>query len=350
MRQTKDIRSLSRPELEKLMVEMGEKRFRVAQVHDWIWKKGVEDFEEMRNVGKQLRSHLAANYTLHKVRIYSSQQSKDKTIKYVFNLPNQLKVEGVLIPTPKRLTACISSQAGCSLDCVFCATGTMDFQYNLKHYEIFDQVALLQQEALLNFHRPLTNIVYMGMGEPLLNYKHVLTSIHYITSEEGMGWSPKRITLSTAGIAKMIKKLGDEEVKFEFALSLHSANEEKRNRIMSINRSNSLEQLKEALTYFYHKTGTRITYEYCLFDKVNDGIEDAAELVEFSRIIPSKVNIIEYNSFPGTELRQTSPKKMQAFISYLETQKVIVNVRRSRGKDIFGACGQLALHHEQKHS
>lgn len=343
----KNIRSFSREELREKLLEMGEKRFRADQIYEWLWQKGAHSFDEMSNISKTLREKLSAHFSIDKARIQNSYKSKDGTIKYAFELHDGKQVEGVLIPTPKRLTACISSQAGCSLACNFCATGFLPLKRNLLHYEIYDQVQIIRNEAEKHFDRPLTNIVYMGMGEPLLNYKNVLGSIRMVTSEDGLGMSPKRITVSTAGIAKMIKKLADDEVKFEFALSLHAANDEKRSKIMPINDSNSLNALKEALIYFYEKTGTRITYEYCIFYDVNDSIEDAKELVAFSRIVPSKINVIEYNSVAEADFQNTTSQRMNAFIEYLESQKVIVNVRRSRGKDIDGGCGQLALRHER---
>ena len=343
MTKQKNIRSLSKEALTSQLIEMGEKRFRADQVYEWLWKKGARDFGEMSNLSKSLREKLSQHFSIDKVEIQKAIKSKDGTIKYAFQLFDGKQVEGVLIPTPKRLTACISSQVGCSLSCNFCATGFLDLKRNLQHYEIYDQVQIIRQEAEIHFQRPLTNVVYMGMGEPLLNYRNVLNSINMLTSEEGLGMSPRRITVSTAGLAKMIKKLADDQVKFEFALSLHAANDEKRSKIMPINDSNSLEALKEALIYFYEKTRTRVTYEYCLFKDVNDSLEDARELAEFSRIIPSKVNIIEYNSVAEADFHHTSTTRMNAFTQYLEAQAVIVNVRRSRGQDIDGGCGQLAL-------
>ncbi|MEM6629854.1 MAG: 23S rRNA (adenine(2503)-C(2))-methyltransferase RlmN [Bacteroidota bacterium] len=342
------IRSLDRTQLVEYLHSIGEKKFRADQILQWLWQKGVSSFDEMQNLSKALREQLAGSFEIGKVEISSMQKSQDGTRKYAFELSTGQQVEGVLIPTPKRLTACISSQSGCSLDCKFCATGYLPYKYNLSAFEIYDQVFALNQEALKNYGRPLTNIVYMGMGEPLLNYRNVMESIRWISAEGGLGMSPQRITVSTSGIAKMIRKLGDDEVKFEFALSLHTANNEKRNQIMSINHSNPLEDLAEALKYFYEKTRTRVTYEYCIFKDFNDGIEDARELAAFSRIIPSKVNIIEYNPVAESGFENTSSKRMDAFIRYLEKQKVIVNVRRSRGKDIDGACGQLALRNTQK--
>lgn len=340
-----DIRALSAEELQAKLLEMGEKKFRASQVYDWLWKKHIHSFEEMRNVPKALRERLSETFKLAKVAIEDVQVSNDGTRKYAFRLAGGQQVEGVLIPTPSRVTACISSQAGCSLDCTFCATGLLDLKHNLHAYEIYDQVALLRAEAEEHYGRPLSNIVYMGMGEPLLNYRNVMRSVDMVTSPEGLGMSPRRITVSTSGVAKMIKRLGDDGARFEFALSLHSANDETRSRIMPINDSNNLEMLREALRYFYDKTGTRVTLEYCIFKDVNDSIQAAKELVVFSRVIPTKVNIIEYNPFPESGFVNTTRKRMDAFIEYLESQKVIVNVRRSRGRDIDGGCGQLALRH-----
>ncbi|TAE48919.1 MAG: 23S rRNA (adenine(2503)-C(2))-methyltransferase RlmN [Bacteroidetes bacterium] len=339
----KPIRTLSPEELQSELEALGEPRFRARQIYEWLWKKGAASFDDMTNLAKPLRERLKEHFSINKAVIEAEQRSSDGTLKYAFRLSGGQQVEGVLIPTPKRVTACVSSQAGCSLDCRFCATGFLDLKHNLLAYEIYDQIFEMSRRAEQEYDRALTNVVYMGMGEPLLNYRNVMESIRMVTSTDGMGWSPQRITVSTAGIAKMIRKLGDDDVKFEFALSLHAANDEKRSKMMSINESNSLDALKEALIYFYEKTRTRVTYEYCIFKDVNDSLEDARELAAFTRIIPSKVNVIEYNSVKDSGFENTSRTRMDAFIRYLEDQGVIVNVRRSRGKDVDGACGQLAL-------
>ncbi|RMG73251.1 MAG: 23S rRNA (adenine(2503)-C(2))-methyltransferase RlmN [Bacteroidetes bacterium] len=338
-----NIRDLSLPELEAQMLEWGEKKFRARQIHQWLWQKGAGSFAEMSNLGKGLRDQLSAAFDIAKAQVEDTQRSSDGTIKYAFRLQGGQLVEGVLIPTAKRVTACVSSQAGCSLDCKFCATGFLKLQHNLHHYEIFDQVQILRAQAEVEFGRPLSNIVYMGMGEPLLNYRNVLRSVEMITSPEGLGMSPQRITVSTSGIAKMIRRLADDGVKFEFALSLHAADDATRSRIMPINDSNDLATLREALTYFYEKTRTRVTYEYCIFKDVNDSLAHARDLAAFSRLIPSKVNVIEYNAVPEAGFENTTRARMDAFIQYLEKEGVIVNVRRSRGKDVDGGCGQLAL-------
>jgi 23S rRNA (adenine2503-C2)-methyltransferase len=341
----KNIRSLFQEEIQQFFTEKGEQPFRALQVYEWLWQKSAHTFEEMTSLPKATREMLNENFAIQAVHIAALQVSKDRTIKNAFKLYDGNIVEGVLIPTDSRMTACISSQVGCSLTCAFCATGKLERLRNLGADEIYDQVVLLKKQAEEKYSIPLSNIVYMGMGEPLLNYKNVLESVEKITSPRGLGMSPQRITVSTAGIAKMIKKLGDDKVKFNFALSLHAANDEKRNRIMPINEQNSLESLADSLRYFHEKTGTRVTYEYIVFKDFNDDLTDAMELEKFSRVIPCKINIIEYNPIGDSEFRQTTPARLNKFVAYLENKGVIVNVRRSRGKDIDAACGQLANKH-----
>jgi 23S rRNA (adenine2503-C2)-methyltransferase len=296
----------------------------------------------MSNLSKKLRDYLIEHFTINAVQIHELQISSDKTIKCAMRLHDNYVVESVLIPHQQRMTACISSQVGCSLSCTFCATGKLKRVRNLNADEIVDQVVLVKNTAAEKYQAPLTNIVYMGMGEPLLNYKEVLSSVEKITSSTGLGMSPKRITVSTAGVAKMITKLGDDAVKFNLALSLHAANDEKRNHIMPINETNTLDNLADALNYFTEKTGARPTFEYIAFKDFNDSLKDAQELVNYCKKVKSKVNIIEYNSIDGSEFKQTSKERLLAFTQHLEKNGVICNVRHSRGKDIDAACGQLA--------
>ena len=338
-----DIRSLSLDELIAFFAEQSEKPYRAKQVYEWLWKKQAISFDEMSNLSIVLREMLHTNFEIRAVQISDQQISSDKTIKNAFKLFDGSIVEGVLIPTSSgRMTACISSQVGCSLTCKFCGTGRLKLMRNINADEIFDQVKLIRDQSLANYGEPVSNVVYMGMGEPLLNYKNVLKSVELLTSHQGLGLAPRRITVSTAGIAKMIKKLGDDQVKFHLALSLHAANDEKRNKIMPINEQNSLESLIEALNYFYDKTGERVTLEYIVFKDFNDGIKDAIELADFCYRVKGKVNIIEYNPIEDGEYQQTTPERLEAFAAYLQKRKVIVNIRRSRGKDIDAACGQLA--------
>ena len=338
----KNIRELSLEELKDFFVEHNLPSFRAKQVYEWLWKKSVSSFSQMRNVSKEIIELLEKTFVIQHLQISESQKSIDSTIKSAFKLFDGYNVEGVLIPTKSRMTACISSQVGCSLSCKFCATGKLDRRRNLNADEMYDQVFMLNELAQKNYQQKLSNIVYMGMGEPLLNYRNVINSIEKITSNDGLAMSPKRITVSTAGIAKLIKKLGDDEVKFNLALSLHAANDKKRNHIMPINEQNSLESLKDAIVYFYEKTGTRLTYEYIIFKGFNDEISDAIELAQFAKITPCKINIIEYNPIDDGEFQQAKKEKVDAFVTYLESKNLIVNVRRSRGKDIDAACGQLA--------
>ena len=343
MEAQKNIRLLDLNEIKAFFSEIGEKPFRAKQVYEWLWKNSAMSFDDMSNLSLDTRNKLKENFTLPSVKIKASQSSSDKTIKYAFELVDGNIVEGVLIPSKTRMTACISSQVGCSLTCKFCATGKLKRLRNISFDEIVDQVAHIKRQAEENYKRPLTNIVYMGMGEPLLNYRNVLKSIDLITSENGLGMSPKRITVSTAGIAKMIKKLGDDDVKFNLALSLHAANDVKRSEIMPINDQNSLASLKEALIYFYEKTGTRVTFEYIIFKDFNDSIEDAKELAAFCKVVPCKINIIEYNPIDDAKFEKADADKTDKFAAFLEDNfNLIVNVRRSRGKDIDAACGQLA--------
>lgn len=339
-----NIRNLNPEELKAAIVAFGEPAFRAKQVYDWIWKKHVHNFSDMANIGKSLQEKLQENFYFDGITVEDQQISTDKTIKCAFGIEGQSQViEGVLIPTTSRMTACISSQVGCSLSCAFCVTGRLKMMRNLSAGEIVDQVVYLKNLATDKYNTNLSNIVYMGMGEPLLNYKNVVRSTEILTDENGLGMSPKRITVSTAGIAKMIKKLGDDQVKFNLALSLHAANDVKRSKIMDINDTNNLEALSEALLYFHEKTGSRITFEYIIFKDFNDGLEDARELADFAKIVPCKINIIEYNPIDDGEYRQTDRQKVDDFARFLEEKcNLIVNVRRSRGKDIDAACGQLA--------
>ena len=338
---SQNIRELSIEALQEVLQGWGEQKFRAKQIYQWLSKR-ASSFDEMTNLTEKLRSQLASQFFIPQTKVIHSQVSSDRTVKNAFTLQDGNVIEGVLIPTAKRMTACISTQVGCSLTCKFCATGKLERKRNVNFDEIYDQVYIINQQAQEKYQKGLSNIVFMGMGEPLLNYSNTLKSIDYITSPDGLGMSPKRITVSTAGIAKMIKKLGDDQVKFNLALSLHAANDAKRDKIIPINEQNSLESLKEAIIYFHEKTEARITYECCIFKDFNDGLEDAKELAEFCKITPCKVNIIEYNSIGDQQFQQTTEDRLNAFVNFLEERNIIVNVRRSRGKDIDAACGQLA--------
>jgi 23S rRNA (adenine2503-C2)-methyltransferase len=339
----RNIRELSLVELKEYFESIGDKKFRAIQAYEWMWKKNARNFDEMSNLSLELRKKLSDDFIFPSITLDATQHSNDGTLKSRFKTHDGHLMEGVLIPTEKRNTACVSSQIGCSLTCKFCATGRMERKRNLNFDEIYDQVALLNEQSLAAYAKPLTNIVYMGMGEPLLNYKNVLKSIDRITAAESMGMSPKRITVSTAGVAKMIKQLGDDKVRFNLALSLHAATDKKRNQIMPINETNSIEFLVEALNYFYQQTKNDITLEYVLLKDQNDSIEDADELITVYRQIPTHlVNVIEYNPVAGIPFIKSGEDSTDAFTNHLAKHNVNVRVRRSRGKDIDAACGQLA--------
>ena len=341
MKEKIDIRNISVEELQKFCKDNNLPKFRAKQVEEWLWKKGATSFAEMTSLSKEMRDLFTVHFVINSVKIHKAERSIDGTIKYSMKLHDNQLVEGVLIPSKKRITACISSQVGCSLDCAFCATGTLKLERNLTAAEIYDQVFILNEESISSFGKSLSNIVYMGMGEPLLNYNNMLESIGLITTKKGMGMSPKRITVSTAGIAKMVKKLGDDMVKFNLAISIHSANDEKRSSLMILNDSVPLQELRDAIRYFYDKTDSRITYEYILFKEVNDSVEDAKELAKFCKVSPCKINLIQYNKVDGMDYEKSSNKNTETFISYLEEKHLIVNLRKSKGKDINAACGQL---------
>ena len=339
-----DIRAHDPNDLKQLLIDKGWPRFRYKQVEEWIWHKKKTDFDAMTNIPADLRTYLKENFVFHPVLIDKVQNSNDGTIKSRMRLHDDHLIESVLIPVPKdnRYTVCVSSQVGCSLTCSFCATGKMKRMRNLTAAEIYDQVVLVNNQALEHFDHPLTNIVYMGMGEPLLNYKNVLRSVELISSPKGLGMSPKRITVSTVGIAKMIKKLADDEVKFNLALSLHAADDEKRSSIMPINDQNGLATLMEALIYFHKNTNNRISYEYIAFNGFNDGKVDAKNLSLLCSEFPVRLNIIEYNPINGVTFEKSPVDRLDRFAQYLTDKGVRVTVRKSRGKDIDAACGQLA--------
>lgn len=339
----KNIRTLSVQDLEQYIESIGDKKFRAKQIYEWLWLQQVQSFEKMTNLSKGLREKLKEDFTLPALQLDVVQNSEDGTIKSRFKTHDGHFIEGVLIPTEDRKTVCVSSQIGCSLSCKFCATGYMDRKRNLDFDEIFDQVAMVNMQCLEQYGKKLTNIVFMGMGEPLLNYKNVLKAIEKITSPEGLGMSNRRITVSTAGVAKQIKQLGDDNVKFKLALSLHAANDKKRNEIMPINETNNLSTIIEALNYFYKKTGNEITFEYILFNNFNDSIEDANELIKIYRQVPADlINIIEYNPIDAARFMKPDEDTTDAFMEHLQNNRVNVRLRRSRGKDIDAACGQLA--------
>jgi 23S rRNA (adenine2503-C2)-methyltransferase len=338
----RDIRKMQAAELELFFVSQGDKAFRGRQVYEWLWKKSAKEFDQMTNLSVTTRDLLKKNFTINPIRVDQMQRSSDGTIKNAVTLSDGLVVESVLIPAEKRITACVSSQVGCSLACKFCATARLKRMRNLSADEIYDQVVAIREQSELYFNRPLTNIVFMGMGEPMLNYGNVISAIDKITSPKGLGMAMKRITVSTVGVAKMIIKMADDVVKFNLAVSLHSAINEKRSAIMPINETNTLEELGEALKYWYQKTRRKVTYEYVVWQGINDSEADVQALLKFGKIIPCKVNLIEYNQIGDDQFRQADPEIINRYMHVLEQNGITTRIRKSRGKDIDAACGQLA--------
>ena len=342
MAKKNDIRALTKDQLREFFIENNDKAFRGNQVYEWLWNKGTHSFDDMTNLSKETRVTLEEHFVINHIEVDDMQRSNDGTIKNAIKLHDNLVVESVLIPTNTRTTACVSSQVGCSLDCNFCATARLKKMRNLNPDEIYDQVVAIDKQSRFYHNRKLSNIVFMGMGEPLLNYKNVLKAIEKITSDEGLGMSPRRITLSTVGIPKMIKKLADDKVNFNLAVSLHSAIDEVRSKMMPINEKSNLADLLESLQYWYAKTKRMITFEYVVWKDINDGQKDVNALVDYCKKIPSKVNLIEYNAIDDGNFQQASSKAIQMYVRTLEDNRIVVNVRHSRGKDIDAACGQLA--------
>jgi 23S rRNA (adenine2503-C2)-methyltransferase len=342
MIEKKDIRAISKELLREFFVTHGDKAFRGNQVYEWLWSKGAHSFDDMTNLSKETRAMLEANFVINHIKVDQMQRSEDGTVKNAVRLHDGLVVESVLIPTNTRTTACVSSQVGCSLDCNFCATARLKRMRNLEPGEIYDQVLAIDNESKLYHNRPLSNIVFMGMGEPLMNYNNVIKAIEMITSEEGLGMSPKRIMVSTSGIPKMIKKMADDDVKFKLAVSLHSAIDEVRAKIMPFSSNFPLKDLRESLEYWYRKTKSKVSYEYVVWKGINDNKQAVDALVKFCKYVPCKVNLIEYNPIDDGEFQQASEESVNLYIKELEKAGIVVKVRRSRGKDIDAACGQLA--------
>ncbi len=337
-----DIRTITKEQLRNFFVENGDKSFRGNQVYEWLWSKGAHDFNDMTNLSIETRLLLQNNFVINHINVDVKQRSEDGTIKNAVRLHDGLVVESVLIPTQTRTTACVSSQVGCSLDCNFCATSRLKRMRNLEPGEIYDQIIAIDNESKLQYNRPLSNIVFMGMGEPLMNYNNVIKAIDMITSKEGLGMSPKRIIVSTSGIPKMIKKMADDDVKFKLAVSLHVAIDEIRAKIMPFSSNFPLHDLRESLEYWYKKTKSKVSYEYVVWKGINDNQVAVDALVKFCKYVPCKVNLIEYNPIDDGEFQQASPEAINLYIDALQKNNIVVKVRRSRGKDIDAACGQLA--------
>jgi len=362
-----NLKGLTLQELEDFALSIGEKKFRGKQLFDWLYTKEVTSFSEMSSLAKILQDKLSELSAIDSIRIVKVQKSSDGTQKFLFELEDGKNIESVLIPSKiafensdadseerqKRLTLCISTQVGCPLDCKFCATGTMGFIRNLMTGEIIDQILQVKKYS----GKRITNLVYMGMGEPMLNYDNVMKSIEIITT--GMGIAAKHITVSTVGLVSQIRKMADENRKVKLAISLHSLNQSVREKFMPIAKKYTLPEIIDSLQYYYRKMKRRPTFEYILFDGVNDRDEDIKQLIKLSKKIPSKVNIIPFHNIEfahptgfALQLRPTPKLQVEEFVRKLRESHVTVFVRSSAGEDIDAACGQLAVKsaRSKKHS
>lgn len=338
----KDIRSLSLENLRDFFTENQDQAFRGNQVYKWLWQKGIHNFEDMTDLSIPTRALLESHFVINHINIDHKQKSNDGTIKNSVKLHDNLIIETVLIPNKNRTTACVSSQVGCSLDCKFCATAKIKRMRNLNTDEIYDQVVAMDHQSRFYFDRPLTNIVFMGMGEPLMNYKNLINAIDKITHIDGLGMSPSRITVSTSGIPKMIMKMADDQARFGLAVSLHSARQSLRKQLMPFTENFSLKDLAHAIKYWYKKTANAVTYEYVVWKGINDDDQDIKTLIDFCKISPCKVNLIEYNPIGDDHFLMAEKERIRAYQQALEGERITVTVRRSRGNDIYAACGQLA--------
>jgi 23S rRNA (adenine2503-C2)-methyltransferase len=354
----KNLKGLDLSELQLFVEELGEKKYRAVQLYGWLYAKSAQTFEEMTDISKGFRSLLSEVSCISSVQMNTQHVSLDGTIKYLFKLNDDLAVESVLIPSAhtssaeeKRLTLCVSTQVGCPLDCKFCATGSMGFTRNLTAGEIVDQVLQVQRLS----QKRITNLVYMGMGEPMLNYENVMKSIGIMNDDNGLNIGARHITISTAGYADKIRQLADEKRTVKLALSLHSLDNEKRLKLMPITKKFSVDALIDSLEYYYHKTRRRPTFEYILFDGFNDTAADVKLFVTLSRRIPCKVNLIPFHSIAfthpsgfGASLHPTPAPRIEAFADALRKSDITVMVRSSSGQDINAACGQLAVPESMK--
>jgi 23S rRNA (adenine2503-C2)-methyltransferase len=344
-----NLSAYNKQQLSDFCNELGLPRYRADQLFQWIHLKNAGSFGEMTNLSKTLRGELEEKAELKGVERASVSRSKDGTVKCLFRLHDEKLVEAVLIPeffddgVADRLTVCVSSQVGCVFGCSFCATGKMGLFRNLSTGEITGQVLAMNAIAEADYSKRITNIVYMGMGEPFHNYAPVVDSAEILCDPLGLNLSPRRITISTVGLTRQIRSYADEQRPWNLAVSLHAADDEKRNRIMPINETLDLKALRGALEHYHRTMRQPVTYEYLLFDNFNDSPEDARKLAGIARWIPAKINIIMYNSVEGVTLQRAREDRLDRFMAELTRQGARATVRRSRGDDIDAGCGQLAI-------
>ncbi len=345
MSEKRNIKSVPLGELEEILKKWGVEKFRLQQVLQWIYERDIADFEEMSNLSKVLRQKLAEHFKIERLPIAFQQRSEDGTRKFLIKLSDGETVESVLIPNDDRQTLCISSQVGCAMACRYCLTGLVGLKRHLSQFEILEQVMAVKRELAGSIK--MSNIVFMGMGEPLHNLKNVIASVEIMVDARCLHFSKRKITVSTSGLVPEMLEFGKHS-DVKLAISLCATTNELRNVLVPINRKYPLEVLLEACRKYPLKPRGRITMEYVLLEGINDRLEDAARLFKILKGVPCKVNVIPFNEFPGSEFRRPSDESVRAFQKYLLEKGLQTNIRTSRGSDILGACGQLKAEMEVK--
>lgn len=333
-----NLKSLTLPELSELVKSLGWEDYRAKQIFTWIWQKGITDINLMTNLAKLKREQFQKDYYISALKLVEKNQAKDGAQKFLFELEDSNYLESVFIPESSRKTVCVSTQVGCTLGCRICYTGKIGFTRNLKFFEIADQVLQIQ---LLTGER-ISNVVFMGMGEPFLNYNESLKAIEVINSDFGLNIGARKITVSTSGITERIYDFADFPLQAKLAISLNAANDELRNELMPINKKYPLKELIKAIKYYTDKKKKRVTFEYVLIKGVNDRLQDVRALVHLLKGIPCKINLIPFNPYPNSKFISVSLENMQEFAEMLYPELPAVMIRKSRGSDILAACGQLA--------
>ncbi len=362
-----DIKSQTREQLALKFAEWGQPDYRVDQLLQWLYTKRVANWEQMTNLSKALREHLAAEFALHTHELVSKQGARDTTQKFLWRLHDHALVESVLIPANPALygeqsdrhTLCVSTQVGCAYGCKFCASGLDGWKRNLEPYEIVEQVTAIERwhdaqpeemeriDGTRKSDRAINNLVIMGMGEPLANYDNLLKALRILNAPWGGGIGARKITISTSGLAPRIRQLAGEPLQFRLAISLHGATDDVRSRIMPVNRKHPIAELAEACAYYQEKKGRMITFEYILIAGINDGLDQVRPLAQLARRLNAKVNLIPYNKVDGLKWERPDERSQENFLGALEHQGVIATLRREKGGDIDAACGQLRLKTER---
>ena len=333
----KNIKDYNLEELKQEIENIGEKKFRAEQIFKWLYQEKVKSFDEMTNLSLELRDKLKENYTMCNFKILKKQESKDGTIKYLFDVLDGNAIETVLMSYHHGYSLCVSSQIGCKMGCKFCASTGIDFIRNLSSGEIIEQILAVEQDEKVR----ISNVVFMGIGEPLDNYDNVINAIHILNNQKGLSIGARHISISTSGLVPKIYKLAEENIPCTLSISLHATTNEKRSAMMPVNNSYPIEELIKACKYYLEKTNRRISFEYALAKDNNDNIEDAKGLVKLLKGMLCHVNLIPINKIENGKFTKSSNENIIKFRDYLNDNGIVATIRRELGSDIDAACGQL---------